>query len=436
MARGERILILTYFFPPAGGVSVQRALSLAKYLPAEGCRVDVLTTRNGVYPLTDDALLEQVPPAVHVHRAFTPEPPYALRKRLWRIVADPGRPAGPTMYLLSNVKHLTKSLVQKVLFPDPQVLWNRWALAAASALIEKYRYDTLIVTAPPFSSFLVGNKLKQRFPSVRLVSDFRDDWMYFLDGVDALHNEGKREAALQIERETIATADLVVAVTESTLQEIRSRHPEQPASKFAVVQNGYDPEVLRPCAREASAGPRMVVTYVGTVYRPCSPRHYLDALDSLPEEIRSRIETRFVGRVIDDEAKVFEACKSPVRIIGFVPHADALRQMDEADFLLLILLDKKALNGKLFEYLGTGKPLIALTPPGGETGRLIQTTRSGHVVDPRDTQAISGLMQRLCIARIEGRHGTNPDWDLIRQFERPRLAAKYRRLIQEQSPTA
>jgi glycosyltransferase involved in cell wall biosynthesis len=437
MPPGERILLMTYFFPPAGGVSVQRALSLAKYLPADGCQLDVLTTRNGVYPVRDEALLGEVPASVQIHRAFTPEPPYGLRKRAWNIIADPLRPAGPTTHLLSNVQRLTKSMVQNVLFPDPQVLWNRWAFAAASELIRKRGYDTLVVTAPPFSSFLAGNRLKQRFPGLRLVSDFRDDWIgFFLEGVDALAGGRKRDAALRIERETVETADLVVAATEATLQDIRSRYPEQPAAKFAVVHNGYDPDALRPCACEVTAGSRMVVTYVGTVYGPCSPRHYLDAVDSLPEEIRSRMETRFVGRVIDAEAAVLQRRNSMVRSVGFVPHAEAVRHMSEADFLLLVIDDEKTLSGKIFEYLATGKPVIALTPPAGESGRLIRATRSGHVVEPRDARAIADLLHRLCIARSEGRHGLAPDWDLIRQFERPRLAAKYRRLIQEQRPAA
>src|SRR3954453_11927931 len=112
MPRGERILLMAYFFPPAGGVSVQRALSLARYLPADGCQLDVLTTRNGVYPVRDEALLGEVPASVRIHRAFTPEPPYALRKRAWNIIADPLRPAGLATHLLSNVQQLTKSMVQ------------------------------------------------------------------------------------------------------------------------------------------------------------------------------------------------------------------------------------------------------------------------------------------------------------------------------------
>ncbi|HMC72028.1 MAG TPA: hypothetical protein VKJ07_22920, partial [Mycobacteriales bacterium] len=174
MRRGERILIMAYFFPPAGGVSVQRALSLVKYLPAPGCSVDILTTRNGVYPLTDDSLLRQVPASVQVHRAFTPEPPYALRKRLWQKVEKPIQPSDLGRRLISSFQRLTRNLVRHALFPDPQVLWNRWAYAKAARLIEEHRYDTLVVTAPPFSSLLVGNKLKRRFPRLRLVSDFRD----------------------------------------------------------------------------------------------------------------------------------------------------------------------------------------------------------------------------------------------------------------------
>jgi glycosyltransferase involved in cell wall biosynthesis len=434
---GERVLIMAYFFPPAGGVSVQRALSLAKYLPAEGCRVDVLTTRNGVYPVTDNALLDQVPPHVQVHRAFTPEPPYKFRKRLWQQVEKPVQPASAGTSLLSNFQRLTREMVLNVLFPDPQVLWNRWAYAKGARLIEEHQFDTLVVTAPPFSSFMVGNQLKRRFPSLRLVSDFRDDWIgFFLNGVDSLVSVGKRESALRIERETVETSDLIVACTHATLQDIRSRYPAQPASKFAVVHNGYDPQSLRRAPPMGARGPSMVVTYVGTVYKPCSPRYYLDAVDSLPEEIRSKIETRFVGRVTDGEAQVLEGRKSPVKKIGFVPHAEALDQMAESDFLLLIIDDEKTQSQKIFEYLGTGKPVIALTPPQGESGRLIQATRAGHVVDPRDVAGIATLLQRLYAARGEGRHATEPDWDLIRQFERPQLAARYRRLIQgqQQSP--
>src|SRR5947209_6132058 len=106
MRRGERILIMAYFFPPAGGVSVQRALSLVKYLPAPGCRVDILTTRNGVYPVIDDALLHQVPAGVNVYRAFTPEPPYALRKRLWKKVETPLRPTDLSSRVISGFQRL------------------------------------------------------------------------------------------------------------------------------------------------------------------------------------------------------------------------------------------------------------------------------------------------------------------------------------------
>src|SRR5260370_23027015 len=108
--RGERALIMGCFFPPAGGGSGQRALSLAKYLPAEGCRVDVLSTRNGVYPVTDNALLDQIPPHVQVHRAFTPEPPYKFRKRLWQQVEKPVQPASAHTSLLSNFQSLTRAI--------------------------------------------------------------------------------------------------------------------------------------------------------------------------------------------------------------------------------------------------------------------------------------------------------------------------------------
>ena len=185
-------------------------------------------------------------------------------------------------------------------------------------------------------------------------------------------------------------SDLVVAVARSALREIRCRYPEQPDGKFLWLPNGYDPAALAGFTPRRHAGPSVIVTHVGTVYKPSSPRYYLDALDGMPEDIRSRIETRFVGRVTDSERPVFESRKSRVRMFGFKPHAEALRQMEESDFLLLTMTDEVTLPGKFFEYMATGKPILAVSPPGGEVdrilrdrGRLVRPTRrsNGH---PRD----------------------------------------------------
>jgi glycosyltransferase involved in cell wall biosynthesis len=215
---------------------------------------------------------------------------------------------------------------------------------------------------------------------------------------------------------------------------MHDRHPQIPVSKFAVVPNGFDPGLplqLSGAAERSHGLERMVATYIGTVYRPSSPRPWLDAVDSLPEAIRSRIETRFVGRVIPEEEPILADRKSTVVKLGFMPQAEALSWALDTDYLLLIVDDEITIPGKLFEYLATGKPILALTPLRGESGRLITEAQSGWVAPPRDAAAIAELAAMAFGRFLRGEVRVAPRWDAIRRFERPRLAARYRELIRE-----
>src|SRR5262249_27761111 len=145
---------------------------------------------------------------------------------------------------------------------------------------------------------LIGNALKKRFPQLTYVADFRDEWINFYLKEFAFQNSDyTRRRALKIEKDTVELADLVVAVTESSLGEIRKRNPDQPNRKFRCISNGFDPEVFKDCRPRYNREKKLIVTHVGTVYKPASSQYYLDALDELPEEIRSGIESRFIGRI-------------------------------------------------------------------------------------------------------------------------------------------
>lgn len=418
-----KILIVTYEFPPAGGVAVQRALSWAKYLPDCGCEVHVLTARNPASPVHDPELLRDVPAGVTIHRAWSLEPPYHFRKAVWKLLngrqetrqeaaRDSRRPAG-----------LGARIVKRLLCPDPEVLWLPLARRRAFRIIEKHGIDTVVVTAPPFSIFLVGMALKKRFPGVQLVSDFRDEWRrFYLSDFAFQGNEWARRRAGEIERATVESSDLVVAVTRTSLAELRRRYPAEPESKFAFIPNGYDPQRFSGFSPRATSNGAIVVTYVGTVYKTSSPKPYLDALDGLPERIRSRFETRFVGRIA--EPNLIDGRKSLVRATGFLPHADAVRQMEESDYLLVTMHNDFMLPAKIFEYLAAGKPILALAPQGGEVARLLEETGAGYCADPADPAAIQAMLERVHEQTSTGQNGLKRNAEGIRRYERPRLAAE------------
>ncbi len=416
-----------------------RALSLAKYLPDTGFDVHVLTARNPAVPVRDPGLLAHVPPSVALHRAFTPELPFYFRKQLWSFFSPSGTapatgaPAPPAR----GWRSLVSEAARRLFCPDPQVVWTPFAVRAARRLIARHPIDAVLVTAPPFSSFLIGNAIKRAFPRILLVSDFRDEWLrFYLTDFEFLHSEAIRRRAEQIERETVALSDLVVAVTASSLREIRSRYPSEPEAKFALVHNGYDPDALRLLFEQAASPPReprqkVIITHLGTAYRTASPAWYFQALDGLPEDIRSRIETRFIGRISETEQRLLEARGPSVRVLGFLPQAEALRSIADTDYLLLTMTNEFSLPGKLFEYLASGKPIIALSPRGGEVDRLIAETEAGWCVPHDDTEAVRGVLAEAVRHAVAGTIPFRTRLDVVSRYARPRLVAEYARILRE-----
>ncbi len=432
MKKDPKLLIISYVFPPAGGITVQRALSLAKYLPRCGFEVHVLTAGNAATPVVDPGLLKHVPPEVTVHRSFTPELPFYFRKKLWNLFSGAGgeskpaagedaakkAPAPPGMTARAAAS------IRKLFSPDPQVVWVPFAIRRGAQIIRKHKIDFVLVTAPPFSVFLTGNALKRKFPHIRLISDFRDEWIrFYIAEFEFLRDDYMRRRAETIERATIENSDLVVAVTRSSLDEIAGRYPAQPAGKFALIANGYDPESFAAFTPRPHEGRQMVVTHAGTVYKSSSPHFFLSALDGLPDEIRRGVETRFLGRIAETEQALMKTYRNEVKILGFVPQKEALRYMEETDFLLLTMTNDYSLPGKLFEYMATGKPILAISPPHGEVARILRETGAGWCADPEKPDEIKAMLRKAWEHMQSGGGGlTSANRDAIRRYERPRLA--------------
>ena len=435
MAEKRKILIISYLFPPAGGIAVQRALSFAKYLPQSGYEVHVLAARNAAAPVSDPGLLKHLPPEVSIHRVFTPNIPFELRRKLWSVVSGFGRrrqsPDSGAAQPSARRRGPLGTLIQRILCPDPEVVWSPLAIRSASKLIRKHSITHVLVTVPPFSVLLIGNALKRRFPNLTLISDFRDEWLHFyLTAFDFHQSEYIQKRAAEIERRTVIGSDLVISVTQSIVNQIRARYPDQPASKFAFLPNGYDPEAfLNFWARPHERG-KVVVTHMGTLYNASSPRYYLDALDSLPDSLRQRFETRFIGRVSEEERKALESRQSDVRVLGFMPQTEAFRAVEETDFLLVTMTDGPSLTGKLFEYLATGKPILAISPLNGEIDTILKKTGAGWCAGPDDPAAIRSMLEHACRAAVDGGAALTVDQEEIRQYERPRLTAQLAGLIE------
>ncbi len=428
-----RALLISYLFPPAGGVAVQRMLAVARYLPENGIDVHVLSASNPSVPTMDASLLARIPSEVQVTRAWSPEIPYSLRQNLWRRLAAlrgwksaasakaaSSKPSRPSSNPLKN-------LVRRILSPDPEVLWVPGALRAARRIVASEKIDIVVVSVPPFSSLLIGNSLKRDFPALKLVSDFRDEWLDFtLNAFEYFRSDSIRRHATRIEADTVALSDLVLSITNSCVNTIRARYPETPSSRFLCLPNGFDPAMFsdfRP--RPHGEAALLRVAHVGTVYPTSTPRFYLDALDALDDQTRARISTHFIGRITDEERPSMFNRKSQIVEHGFVPQHQAVEAMAEADLLLLTMTCPSLATAKIYDYLATGKPILAISPKGSEVDDVLRETGAGWLADPNQPNSIRDALLEILALRDSGQLASRSNPDRVARYARPSLVASF-----------
>jgi hypothetical protein len=429
IAMPHRVLIITYLFPPSGGVGPPRYAGYTRHLPAHGCEVTVIAPKNPNTPLYDPALLQQVPPQTRVHRVYSPSVPYFLRDRIWKKVSGTavGKPAVDSG-LVHAGKKLVKEAVQRFFNPDVQKFWVPFVLRRARRVIRQEGIQTVILNIPPFSLFALIPPLKREFPQVKWITEIRDDWLgYYFKFFDSARTDSKWRLAVQLEGAGMRASDFVVAVTPAQRDAMRARYPDQPDSKFLFIPNGFDPDLysdFKPSRKDRS---NLVITYYGTLYNtpPYDISHFLDCLDGLPDHLRARVELRFIGRIAVEAESQLEGRRFNLQKMGFFPRGEGVRLLQETDYLLLSSNDLTSHAGKLFDYLATGLPILALSPDGGEVSRLLAETGGGVAVNGAADAAIRGLLLDA-FHRLDGQphQFPTPNREAVAFYERQNLVAR------------
>ena len=430
------VLLVVYAFPPAGGVGVLRAASLARYLPAEGIRLDVLTTRNPSSVGMDLSLLREIPPEVMIHRTITLDLPFSIKKRLKRLVTGARPPLTHTDGSAAAGKpNLLKRALQDLLLPDPQVTWLPVLTRAARRIVQERKIDLVLITGAPYSNYLLAERLRKSFPKLAIVLDFRDEWLstsFEAASFQFSRSERARSFAIQAEAGAVASATAVVAVTEAARREIRARYPHDPESKFQLIPNGFDSTRLRRPVSLPDPRPsgKIVVTYIGTVYTSTEPAMLVQALQSLPPEVKSCFKFRFIGHI--EEPRYHDALLQlgdMVELKGYLPQHEALAALNETDYVLLITHDRLNISAKFYDYIGAGKPILGCIHPQSDVRRLLEDLRAGWWVDSRDLEAIRRLFMDVAAAGNSRLASFRPDLEKIARYERKVLAQRYAALL-------
>lgn len=398
----KKVLVVTYYFPPSGGAGVQRTLKFVKYLPAHGWQPVVLTARDADYPAYDPTLEREVPAEARVYRTPIMEP-YRLYRRLT------GRRADEAMDIVSLTRderqrrsfkeRVAEAVRAWVFIPDARVGWVPFAVRDGLRVVRQEQVAAIYSSAPPYSCHLIGLCLKL-LTGLPWVADFRDSWVGWLSA--AQRPLLPRAVDCYLEHLVLARADVILTVTQGVADDLASRHPRLRNGRWRHLPNGYDGadfEGLKPLPRSR----RLVITYAGSLYGHRNPEGLLRAAKQLAAEVPSlhrHLVLRFVGRTGGFVEQMLRdpSLQGMVELVPYVPHAQSLRFLLSSDLLLLIIDDTPAnkgiVTGKLYEYLGARKPILALAPEG-EAASLIRSLGVGVVVPPQEEHRIACALKDI-----------------------------------------
>ena len=395
----KKVLVISYYFPPSGGAGVQRCLKFVKYLPQFGWQPIVLTARNADYPAYDESLLTELPPNLPVYRSKIIEP-YQLYRALT------GKNAGEALDIATLSKDAAQSrklterfsgFIRSNLFiPDARMLWRRYAVREGMKIIAREKPDVIFSTAPPYTCHLIARDL-QRKSGLPWLCDFRDSWIGWVSAAKRTGIAARVE--LRLENSVLKNASRILTVNPGIQEHLLSRHSKLSDERWYSLPNGYDAADFQNLA-PLPKSEKLILTYAGSLYGKRYPESLFQALLALAETDDRWVkyfEFRIVGRVGRSVLKKMEhpKLKAMIRHVPYVPHRENIRHLLASDMLLLIVDNAPAnrfiVPGKVYEYLGAGKPILTLAPEG-DTTRLIRDLRAGFIAGFDDTRAIRKIL--------------------------------------------
>ena len=388
----KRILIATYYWPPAGGPGVQRWLKTAQALRQLGHKVEVLTVDPAfaVYPLRDESLNSETQ-GIIVHRTKSQDWFGAYQKITGRkevpfsgFANQAGRP-GP-------LQRISRWIRGNFFLPDPRRGWNRHAIAEALKQQALNPFDLVITSGPPHSTHLIGLELQQR--GLDWWADFRDPWTDIYYYRMFYPSAWARRADAGMERRVLQRAQRVIVVSDDLKRMLAAKSPGI-EGKFVVIPNGFDPADFKADAPQPTNAVR-TLAYTGTLTLDYPLEGLYQALRAYCQAqgaLRLVIAGRPAQEALDSLKSLSAEIPLELEFKGYLAHSESVALLQSADTLLLMIPDlpnnKGILTGKLFEYLGSGRPVWGFGPTEGDANLILQSCHAGELFEDPKAAALA-----------------------------------------------
>ncbi|MFM2010853.1 MAG: hypothetical protein RLZZ479_1244 [Bacteroidota bacterium] len=426
----KKLLIITYYWPPAGGPGVQRWLKFVKYLPDFDVQPIVFIPENPTYPIVDSNLVSEVSDKAIILKTPIFEP-YQLASFLSK-----NKTKKISSGIIPNQKK--QSFLEKVMLwvrgnlfiPDARVFWVKPSVAYLEKYILENEIDTIITSGPPHSLHLIGLELKQKM-NLKWLADFRDPWttIGYHKSLRLSHYAAKKHK--QLESQVLNSADTIIVTSKTTKAEFQALTTKP----IEVITNGFDVEKVD----KQSLDTKFSLAHIGSFLSERNPKIVWESLVELCTEIpdfKSHLEIKLIGAISQEVLDTIEqfGLNSFLNNLGYVSHAEAVAHQRKSQVLLLIEINsdetKSILPGKLFEYMVSERPILAIGPKDSDFAEIITNTNSGVFFEYSEKAKLKQTIQEYYNHFLEGKLQSHAVG--LQQYSRKNLTQQLVELLRQQ----
>ena len=401
----KRVLVITYYWPPSGGSGVQRWVKFAKYLPQEGWQPVIYTPENPEYTVIDHTLGAEIPQEAEILRRPILEPYNAYRRLMGKGAStDLKTLVTPISGNRKGWKQRLSLWIRANLFlPDPRVGWVKPSVAFLKQYLAEHPVDVLVTTGPPQSMHLIGRRLHEEL-GIPWIPDFRDPWTKWYNMANLPLTARSWRKHRRLEQQVLDDASAVLTVSPFVQRDFQA----QTNTPVAMVPNGFDAEDYMEVPSPDGFFNLTQTGFLSAGGNPVVLWKVLGEMAAATPAFREALRIRLCG-LVDPEVKesiVREGLASNLVDLGYQPHAEAVREQQNASVLLLPLRDapemRVILPGKLFEYMAARRPILGFGQTDGAQALLLQETGTGVMVGWDDETAVKAFVGKAWRQHVEG----------------------------------
>lgn len=419
-----KVLVIAYYYPPLGLSGVQRTLKFTKYMKNFGWEPTVITAGNVAYFAHDFAMLKEAEDAgVRIIRTDALDVNAILGKQ-YKTVSIPRE----------FIRKTLSSISKAVFIPDNKKSWAKKAYKTAKSLLEKEKFDIIFVTIPPFSSFVYAAKLKKEF-GIPLFVDYRDLWYgnHFAFYPTPYH----RYRHKKLEYTALRAAEKVVVINRRIKEKLLLTYPFLSFKDVLIIPHGFDPADFEVAEEKIESAKKMKLTYAGLFYENITPEYLLRAFKQLSVErpdVAAHIELEFIGHLRKENKKLIHelSINDYIRDHGYLDHKETVKRLKGSDVLWMMIGKIKNADtistSKLFDYIGTRKPILGCVVEGAAQTTL-KEYEAAFITEPDNIQEI-----KETIIQIHDLYQKNnlpaPKEDFVQKHDRIKLTEELTKAFQ------